>query len=130
VGLFRDGLDAAALRGALFPYGAGVEENRVPPQRLVVEGPYRYVRNPLYVTGFALILRATLLASNLLLILLGTLYAVRLVLQLAFRERELRRFGLRYSRYCRLVPRSSPGSAQCGSRTWPESRQASGFDNG
>jgi len=29
-----------------------VEENRV-PQRLVVEGSYRYVRNPLYVTGFA-----------------------------------------------------------------------------
>ncbi len=43
--------------GALFPPGAGAEENRV-PQRLVVEGPYRYVRNPLYVTDLALILSA------------------------------------------------------------------------
>jgi protein-S-isoprenylcysteine O-methyltransferase Ste14 len=35
------------LAGALFPPQAGAEKNRV-PQRLVVEGPYRYVRNPLY----------------------------------------------------------------------------------
>jgi hypothetical protein len=34
------------LAGALFPAQAGAEKNRV-PQRLVVEGPYRYVGNPL-----------------------------------------------------------------------------------
>ena len=63
--------------------------------------------------------------SNLLLIVLVTLYAAQLVLQLPLEERGLRRFGLRYSHYCRLVPDSSPGSARCCSSNWPESRQAS-----
>lgn len=51
--------------------------------------------------------------SNLLLIVLVTLYAAQLVLQLPLEERGLRRFGLRYGHYCRLVPDSSPGSARC-----------------
>jgi hypothetical protein len=39
----------------------------------------------------------------------------------------VRRFGLRYSRTADSSPDSSPGSAQCGSRTRPENRQASRF---
>ena len=94
--------------GALFPPGAGVEENRV-PQRLVVEGPYRHVRNPLYVTDFALILGTALLCGNWFLILLAVLYLLQLALQLPLEERELRRrFGAPYRRYCRLVPRFVP----------------------
>jgi len=105
---FKMGWARRLFAGALFPPGAGAEENRV-PQRLVVEGPYRYVRNPLYVTDFALILGTALLASNLFLILLAALYAAQLALQLPLEERELRRrFGLRYARYCRLVPRFIP----------------------
>ena len=46
--------------GALFPTGAGAEENGV-PQRLVVEGPCRYVRNLLYDTVLCLIGGAALL---------------------------------------------------------------------
>ena len=94
--------------GALFPPGAGAEENRV-PQRLVVEGPYRYVRNPLYVTDFLLILGTALLCSNWFLILLTTLYLLQLALQLPLEERELRRrFGVSYRRYCQAVPRFIP----------------------
>ena len=94
--------------GALFPPGAGAEENGV-PQRLVVEGPYRFVRNPLYVTDFALILGTALLANDTFLFLLAALYATQLALQLPLEERELhRRFGLRYGRYCRSVPRFVP----------------------
>lgn len=94
--------------GALFPPGAGAEENNV-PQRLVLEGPYRYVRNPLYVTDFALILGTGLLARSWFLILLAALYAAQLALQLPLEERELRaRFGRPYRRYCQLVPRFIP----------------------
>ncbi len=94
--------------GALFPPGAGAEENNV-PQRLVLEGPYRYVRNPLYDTDFALILGTALLASNWFLLLLAALYAAQLALQLPLEERELRqRFGRPYRRYCEVVPRFVP----------------------
>ena len=94
--------------GALFPPGAGAEENNV-PQRLVVEGPYRYVRNPLYDTDFALILGTALLCRNWFLILLAALYAAQLALQLPLEERELRqRFGRPYRRYCEVVPRFVP----------------------
>jgi protein-S-isoprenylcysteine O-methyltransferase Ste14 len=105
---YKMGWARLLFAGALFPPGAGAEENRV-PQRLVIEGPYRYVRNPLYVTDFALILGTALLANDPFLFLLAALYAAQLALQLPLEERELRRrFGLRYSRYCRLVPRFVP----------------------
>jgi protein-S-isoprenylcysteine O-methyltransferase Ste14 len=96
--------------GALFPPGAGAEENQV-PQRLVVEGTYRYVRNPLYVTDFSLILGASLLTQSWALILLAALYLAQPALQVPLEERELReRFGAPYRRYCDLVPPSSRGS--------------------
>src|SRR5829696_3800075 len=91
--------------GALFPSGAGAEENGV-PQRPVVEGPYRYVRNPLYVTDLCLLLGAALLTRSWALVLVAALYLSQLVLQLPLEERELReRFGVPYCRYCELVPR-------------------------
>jgi protein-S-isoprenylcysteine O-methyltransferase Ste14 len=93
------------LAGALFLPGAGAEENGV-PQRLVVEGPYRYVRNPLYEGDFCLILGAALLTRSWVLMLGAALYLVQLAFQLPFEERELgERFGVPYRRYCKLVPR-------------------------
>ena len=71
--------------GALFPSGAGAEENGV-PQRLVVEGPYRYVRNPLYDTDFCLILGAALLTGSWALVLVATLYLAQLAIQLPWKN--------------------------------------------
>ena len=94
--------------GALFPSGAGAEENGV-AQRLVVEGPYRYVCNPLYDTDLCLILGAALLTRSWALVLVAVLYLSQLALQLPLEERELReRFGVPYRRYCELVPRFVP----------------------
>src|SRR5215208_7445946 len=96
------------LTAALFLPGAGAEENGV-PQRLVVEGPYRYVRNPLYEGDFCLILGAALLTRSWVLMLGAALYLVQLAFQLPFEERELgERFGVPYRRYCKLVPRFVP----------------------
>src|SRR5215213_9020411 len=105
---YKMGWARLLFAGALFPPGSGAEENGV-PQRLVVEGPYRHVRNPLYISDFALILGTALLANDPFLFVLATLYAAQLALQLPLEERELhRRFGLRYSRYCEQVPRFVP----------------------
>jgi protein-S-isoprenylcysteine O-methyltransferase Ste14 len=96
------------LAGALFPPGAAAEENGV-PQRLVVEGPYRYVRNPLYDGDFCLILGAALLTRSWALVLVAALDLALLAFQLPLEERELReRFGVPYRHYCELVPRFVP----------------------
>jgi protein-S-isoprenylcysteine O-methyltransferase Ste14 len=96
------------LAGALFPPEIGAEEKGV-PQRLVVEGPYRYVRNPLYDGDLCLIVGAALLTRSWALLLVAALYLAQLALQLPFEERELReRFGVSYRRYCELVPRFVP----------------------
>ena len=93
---------------ALFPPGRGAEEHGI-PQQLVVVGPYRYVRNPLYVTDMTLILGAALLTQNWALLLLLAAYVAQLAMQIRLEECELRaRFGEVYVRYCRLVPRFVP----------------------
>jgi protein-S-isoprenylcysteine O-methyltransferase Ste14 len=93
---------------ALFPPGQGAEDHNI-PQRLIVLGPYRYVRNPLYDTDMTLMLGAALLTRNWGLVLLLAAYIAQLVMQLRLEERELRiRFGDAYARYCRLVPRFIP----------------------
>ena len=105
---YKMGWARLLFAGALFPPGSGAEENGV-PQRLVVEGPYRHVRNPLYISDFALILGTALLANSHFLFVLAALYVAQLALQLPLEERELhRRFGPRYSRYCEQVPRFVP----------------------
>lgn len=93
---------------ALFPPGRGAEAQNI-PQKLVVQGPYRYVRNPLYDTDMTLIAATALLTQNWGIVLLLVAYIAQLVMQLRLEERELRvRFGPAYARYCRLVPRFIP----------------------
>ena len=104
------------LAGALFPPEVGAKEKGV-PQRLVVEGPYRYVRNPLYDGDFCLIVGAALLTRSWALLLVAALYMAQLALQLPFEERELEeRFGVPYRRYRELVPRFVPRRRAVGRR--------------
>ena len=96
------------LAGAMFPSGAGAEENHV-PQLLVVKGPYRYVRNPIYILDVGVIFGTALLTSNWWLVILTVAYVIQLRTQVHAEERELKaRFGATYDRYCRQVPRFIP----------------------
>ena len=81
-----------------------------PPRRLVVSGPYRYVRNPMIsgviivLFGEALVLRSQSHAAWAL-----TFFAINAVYIPLFEEPQLKqRFGEGYREYCRNVPRLIP----------------------
>jgi protein-S-isoprenylcysteine O-methyltransferase Ste14 len=76
---------------------------------LVVRGPYRYVRNPIYLAGIPLLVGACFLYSTLskadlaAALVLMAFFHLRVV---RFEEPALRRrFGQSYDEYCRRVPR-------------------------
>jgi len=92
--------------------GRGTPAPFVPPQKLVVVGFYRYVRNPMYVGFFAgwiglwiIFGRASLPAIIVAaLVIVGVALFVRV-----YEEPTLRRlFGAAYELYCRNVPRWLP----------------------
>lgn len=81
-----------------------------PPRRLVVSGPYRYVRNPM-ISGVTLNLfgLALLLLSPPLLAWAAAFLAVNSIYIPLVEEPQLeRRFGESYREYCRNVPRVIP----------------------
>jgi protein-S-isoprenylcysteine O-methyltransferase Ste14 len=89
-------------RGTLAPWD--------PPQRLVVRGPYRYVRNPM-ISGVALVLlgEALLLVSRPHLVWALVFLGINAVyLPLLEEPGLLHRFGEAYREYCRHVPRLLP----------------------
>ncbi len=91
---------------AMFPPGSGEESI---PQRLVVKGPYRYVRNPLYVTDVGVMLGTFIVTGKWFLLVVLAAYLLQLGMQIYFEERELKeRFGEPYLRYLRFVPRFVP----------------------
>ena len=95
-------LFATAGRGTLAPWD--------PTTRLVVRGPYRYVRNPM-ISGvlFVLLGEAVLFGSVALLVWFGLVLAVNAVYMPLVEEPGLqRRFGGEYERYRAHVPRWIP----------------------
>lgn len=90
--------------------GLGTPDPLAPPQKLVVTGFYRFVRNPMYVGAVSTILGQTLLFGNV--TLLAYAAAVWLAFHtfvLAYEERALRRlFGAEYDDFRKNVPRWIP----------------------
>ena len=81
-----------------------------PPKLLVARGPYRLVRNPMYVGVELILLGESLLFESAILVIYalaaGALFHLFVVL---YEERTLRRkFGNQYAEYCRAVPRWLP----------------------
>lgn len=90
--------------------GGGGPGIAVPPDRIVEAGPYRWVRNPMYL-GHLIYLAGVALALQ------SWLGGAVLVFHMAWFHRRVRedearlgaRFGAEYLDYCRRVPRWIPG---------------------
>ena len=86
--------------------GLGTPAPVAPPERLVVRGAYRYVRNPMYVAVTALIAgQGLLLGQAGLLLYAAGLWAVFATFVRYYEEPRLaRQFGSEYDAYLREVP--------------------------
>src|SRR6516225_11658276 len=92
--------------------GHGTPAPMAPPQRLVVVGFYRYVRNPMYLgflagwTGLWVVFGHT----NLLAVAIALAVVLGVALFVKFYEEPTlqRRFGTDFEEYCRNVPRWIP----------------------
>ena len=111
VAIFIIGLMLACSTIILFPkQGNGTHAPWDPSNKLIITGPYAYVRNPM-ITGIVLILtgEALILASW----AIGLWSVVFLIINMFYfllsEEPGLRkRFGNDYEEYCRNVPRYIP----------------------
>jgi protein-S-isoprenylcysteine O-methyltransferase Ste14 len=102
---------AALLRtwGTAYLQAAVMRDARVHTEKLLADGPYRHVRNPLYLGNIFMAVGIGLMASRLgfLILMLGmTVFVIRLLLR---EESELLRDqGEPYRAYCAAVPRLLP----------------------
>jgi len=86
--------------------GGGGPGIAIPPDRIVRQGPYRFVRNPMYLAVAATILGQALLLGRWLLIGYAALFlAVVATFVRVYEEPTLRRrYGAEYDAYCARVP--------------------------
>jgi protein-S-isoprenylcysteine O-methyltransferase Ste14 len=102
---------AALLRtwGTSYLQPEVMRDSEIHTERLLADGPYRYVRNPLYLGNIFMAVGIGLMASRsgFLILSVGmTVFVIRLVLR---EEAELLRDqGEPYRRYCATVPRLIP----------------------
>jgi len=91
--------------------GKGTPAPFDPPKELVVKGPYRYVRNPMYVfVALALTGEAIFFEAPILVFFAAIAVTICHLWVLIYEERSLkRRFGEPYERYCDRVSRWIPG---------------------
>jgi len=90
--------------------GRGTPAPVDPPRELVVSGPYKYVRNPIYLGVLAMVIgEAALYRANILLGYAGALFLAFHLFVVTYEEPTLRRkFGAAHERYCASVPRWLP----------------------
>jgi protein-S-isoprenylcysteine O-methyltransferase Ste14 len=90
--------------------GKGTPAPFDPPRRLVVRGPYRFVRNPMYIGGALALVGAVLFYRSLFLLAYGCIFLLGACLFVHFYEEPtLRRtFGPDYEAYCHRVHRWLP----------------------
>lgn len=112
-GLLIGTAGAAVALGCVLTFassGRGTPAPFDPPRRLVIQGPYRFVRNPMYIgAGLALLGAALFYESLLLLGYTGLFFLITHLFVVRYEEPTLRRnFGQAYETYCRRVRRWLP----------------------
>ena len=90
--------------------GQGTPNPTLPPKQLVTSGPYAYIRNPMALGGFYLLLGEAALYASPSLVGIATLYLVILYCYARWVEEPIlvRRFGKPYHKYLQQVPRFFP----------------------
>ena len=112
--LLIGGVIALLCAGTFVVRGRGTPAPFDAPRQFVAAGPYKYVRNPMYI-GAWIVLCGLGLYLDSLSILLMTLAALLLahLFVVLYEEPTLReKFGARYADYCHSVPRWIPRLAR------------------
>lgn len=113
IGVLPIGIGAAIYLWCAWDFtfaGRGTPAPIDPPKKLVVHGLYRYVRNPMYVGIFSILLgEALLFASPRLIEYTAVVFICFLLVVVLYEEPVLRwKFGESYRQYCKNVPRWIP----------------------
>jgi protein-S-isoprenylcysteine O-methyltransferase Ste14 len=81
-----------------------------PPKKFVPHGPYRFVRNPMYIGGVAMLLGVGLYLDSVAMVLFaaGAFLVIHTFVVFAEEPGLRKRFGQEYENYCHNVPRWIP----------------------
>lgn len=102
-------LGLPVLLAAIYKFasdGLGTPLPAAPTQNLVVTGPHRYVRNPMYLAVAAVIVGQALVLGQPILLWYAVFFVLGTAAFVYFYEQPalLRQFGDEYRRYCESVP--------------------------
>ncbi|HEX7541123.1 MAG TPA: isoprenylcysteine carboxylmethyltransferase family protein [Anaerolineales bacterium] len=91
-------------------HGRGTPNPLDPPEKLVVTGLYRYVRNPIYIAATAILVGWTFWSPSLPILFMPVIcFAVSYLFVIFYEEPHLRKtFCAAYEEYCQFVPRWIP----------------------
>jgi protein-S-isoprenylcysteine O-methyltransferase Ste14 len=112
--MFIGGVGAAIALWCVFTFaaiGKGTPAPFDPPRRLVIDGPYRFVRNPMYIgASLGLAGVAIFYGSPSLSIYTGAFLLAAHLFVVFYEEPTLRKsFGADYEAYCQRIRRWVPG---------------------
>jgi protein-S-isoprenylcysteine O-methyltransferase Ste14 len=115
-GMIAGGVGSAIALWCIFAFvfvGKGTPAAFDPPRRLVIAGPYRFVRNPMYIGAGLTLAGAALFYESISIAIYAGLFLLTAHLFVVFYEEPtLRRmFGSEYDAYCASVRRWRPGWA-------------------
>lgn len=90
--------------------GKGTPSPIYPPKLLVVRGPYRWMRNPMYASIFLVLLGEAIYFQELILLVYSCLIFVSFNRYILNQEEPwlMKKFGANYRLYCHAIPRWLP----------------------